>query len=237
MRLDRFLCEMNMGTRNQVKAYIRRGLVTVNGAAADRPDSKVDEAADRICFRGNVVKYRKYIYYMMNKPAGVISARTDSREETVLSLLGSGRRDDISPVGRLDKDTTGLLLLTNDGELAHYLLSPGRHVDKTYHVTAEHPLTPEEIGRLEEGVEIGEDRPTLPARAEVLPDGRLSLTIREGKFHQVKRMLHAVGNSVLALERVSFGGLELDENLKPGEYRELTEAELEILRYSAGITV
>ncbi len=231
MRLDRFLCEMNIGTRSQVKGFVRQGLVTVNGATAKSPDLKVDEDTDEIFFRGERLLYRKFVYYMMNKPAGVVSATKDNVSGTVLELLRpQDRRDGIFPAGRLDKDTEGFLLLTDDGELAHRLLSPGKHVDKTYRVSLSHPLTDEDSDALERGVDIGEERMTLPASLERLDDTTILLTIHEGKFHQVKRMLQAVGNRVTALKRISFGGLKLDEALRPGEYRELTEEELQTLQ-------
>lgn len=234
MRLDKFLCEMNVGTRSQVKSYIRQGLVRVNDAAADRADRKIDEVQDRITFRGNLLHYRRFVYYMLHKPKGTLSATTDNTAPTVVSLLGEDRREDIFPVGRLDKDTTGLLLLTNDGELAHGLLSPKRRVDKVYLVTTACPLSREDIARLEQGVDIGEAKPTLPSHVEVCgedPEGsQILLTIHEGKFHQVKRMLQAVNNEVLELKRVSFGGLQLGEELAPGKYRELTEEELRLLK-------
>ncbi len=229
MRLDRFLCEMNMGTRSQVKAALRQGLVTVNGQATLDPGLKIDEQNDRVCFQGQALHYRKFVYYMLNKPAGVVSATRDNTADTVVSLLGKDALKDIFPVGRLDKDTTGLLLLTNDGELAHRLLSPKKHVDKVYRVTVEHPLSEEDKTRLEQGVDIGEENITLPARVEAVSDKEILLAIHEGKFHQVKRMLQAVGNGVLSLERVGFGGLALDGSLKPGEYRELTKQEVDSL--------
>lgn len=230
MRLDKFLCEMKIGTRSQVKAYVRQGLVTVNGITVSNAEEKVEETSDKICFRGQELYYCKYVYYMMNKPKGVVSATQDNTAPTVVSLLGSCQRGDIFPVGRLDKDTTGLLLLTNDGVLAHQLLSPKKHVDKTYQVTAAHPLTEEDKRTLEQGVDIGDEKPTLPARIEVLKEGKLLLTIHEGRFHQVKRMLQAVDNQVMELRRVSFGGLFLDEELQPGDYRELTGEEIHHLR-------
>lgn len=229
MRLDKYLCLLEVGTRSQVKSYIRQGLVMINGIPAQRPEQKIDEAHDTIAFRGKELQYRKFSYYMLYKPPGVVSATKDNTAGTVVELLGDDRREDIFPVGRLDKDTVGLLLLTNDGELAHRLLAPKHHVDKTYLVTMEHFLSMEDIKRLEEGVDIGEERPTMPAKAEISKDGQLLLTIREGKYHQVKRMLRAVGNEVIALKRISFGGITLDENLKPGQYRELTEQEVRIL--------
>lgn len=226
MRLDRFLCEMNTGTRSQVKNYVRQGLVTVNGSIAKSADLKIDDLSDKVCFRGELLRYRRFVYYMLNKPEGVVSATSDNTAKTVVSLLGPDQKDGIFPVGRLDKDTTGLLLLTNDGELAHRLLSPKRHVDKTYLVAMEHALSQEDIHALENGVDIGEEKLTLPARVELLSPVEIYLTVHEGKFHQVKRMLQAVDNRVLALKRISFGGLTLDDGLRPGEYRELTPEEV-----------
>lgn len=230
MRLDKFLCEMNMGTRSQVKELIRRGVVTVNGVPAQNADSRVDEEKDTVCVRGEAVCYRRFFYYMLNKPAGLVSATRDRLSATVMELLRpEDRRADLFPAGRLDRDTEGFLLLTNDGALAHRLLSPKKHVDKTYQVIIDHGLTAEDVQKLEQGVDIGEDRPTLPARVQQTEGTVILLTIREGKFHQVKRMLKAVDNSVTALKRISFGGIDLDENLQPGEYRELTEDEVKIL--------
>ncbi len=229
MRLDRFLCEMNVGSRSQVKALLRQGLVTVNGKAEKEGAIQIREYSDDILFRGNKLQYQRFVYYMLNKPEGVVSATEDKTAVTVVSLLSGEGRDDLFPVGRLDKDTTGLLLLTNDGETAHRLLSPKRHVDKIYRVTLEHPLERQAAAILEQGVDIGDDKLTLPAQVSVQDDCTLLLTIQEGRYHQVKRMLQAVGNRVLALERISFGGLALDEKLKPGEYRTLTSEEIALL--------
>lgn len=230
MRLDKFLCELQTGTRSQVKTYVRQGLVTVNGSVAKSSDIKIDENADCVCFRGQILQYRRFVYYMLNKPAGVVSATEDNVSKTVLELLRpEDRRDGLFPAGRLDKDTEGFLLLTNDGELAHRLLSPKKHVDKTYRVSLEKPLSPEDIDILEKGVNIGKERLTLPAKVSVEDTLTILLTIHEGKFHQVKRMLQAVGNQVTALKRISFGGLLLDKSLRSGEYRELTEQEVSIL--------
>ena len=229
MRLDKYLCLMEAGTRSQVKNNILKGLVTINGIPAKRPEQKVDEECDIVAFRGKELHFKRFCYYMLNKPMGVVSATRDNTAGTVVELLGPDRRGDIFPVGRLDKDTVGLLLLTNDGELSHKLLSPKHHVDKTYLVTVEHSLSPEDLRKLVEGVDIGEKRPTMPAKAEILENGQLLLTIREGKYHQVKRMLQAVDNKVTALKRIAFGGIVLDEDLQPGQYRELTEREVRIL--------
>lgn len=230
MRLDRFLCELNLGTRSQVKKLIAQGQVSVNGRVAKKAEDQIDATRDAVCFRGKVLVYQPYVYYMLNKPAGVVSATRDNTAGTVVELLHPGdRRGDIFPAGRLDKDTEGFLLLTNDGALAHSLLSPKRHVDKTYRALLEHPLSDADAGCLEAGVDIGEEKPALPCKVEFLQENLILLTIQEGKFHQVKRMLQAVGNRVLALKRVSFGGLTLDEALSPGAYRELTEDEVKVL--------
>ena len=191
MRLDKFLCDNNIGTRSQVKEYIKKGQVTVNDQIIKKPETKVNEETDTVVCQGQPIHYRKYVYYMLNKPEGVVSATNDNTAPTVVSLLTVPEQKDLFPVGRLDKDTTGLLLLTNDGALAHDLLSPKKHVDTE--------------------------------------NGDLLLTIHEGRFHQVKRMLQAVDNQVLTLERVSFGPLSLDLSLQRGEYRALTEEEIEVL--------
>lgn len=230
MRLDRFLCELNIGTRSQVKAFIRQGIVAVGGIPAKDPNQRIDELSDRVTFRGMPLEYRRYVYYMMNKPEGVVSATRDNVSRTVVSLLGKDAREDIFPVGRLDKDVTGFLLLTNDGDLAHRLLSPSRHVDKVYQVKVAHSLSREDVACLEQGVDIGEEKDTLPAVVEVQEADQILLTIQEGKFHQVKRMLQAVDNQVLALKRIGFGGLRLDGELEPGAYRELREEEVTALQ-------
>ena len=232
MRLDKFLCDQNIGTRSQVKDYIKKGQVTVNGQTVKKPETKVNEETDTVVCQGRAVRYQKYTYYMLNKPEGVVSATNDNTAPTVVSLLTVPEQKDLFPVGRLDKDTTGLLLLTNDGALAHDLLSPRKHVDKTYLVKPEKPLSEEDIHWLEQGLDIGDDKPTAPAGAELTENGDLLLTIHEGRFHQVKRMLQAVDNAVLKLERVSFGPLSLDPSLKRGTYRALTEEEIAALSAS-----
>lgn len=230
MRLDKFLCENGYGTRSQVKLLIRQENVSVNGTLCKTADFKVDENKDSVTVNGTALVYIKNVYYMFHKPAGCVSATRDNRAKTVLDYLKKeDYREDIFPVGRLDKDTEGLLLLTNDGNLAHRLLSPKKHVPKTYYVKLQKPLMKEEIHLLEEGVDIGEEKKTLPAKVQVTNDTEILLTISEGKFHQVKRMLHAVGNEVVYLKRLSMGTLTLDEHLKKGEYRTLTGEELEKL--------
>lgn len=235
MRLDKFLCQMNMGSRNDVKTFIKKKKVTVNGAIAVSPEMKIDETKDIIVCMGETLQYQPFVYYMLNKPQGVVSATTDKNDKTVLDLLtpflpNQDKKREIVPAGRLDKDTEGLLLLTDDGALIHELLSPKKHVNKTYLVSVREPLTEEACAALEAGVDIGEDKNTLPARVKKIDEFTLLLSIREGKFHQVKRMLQAVSNEVISLKRVRFDSLGLDETLAPGECRPLTEAEIFLLQ-------
>ena len=230
MRLDKFLSELNIGTRTQVKAYIRQGLVTVNEVTATRAEQRIDEKKDKIAFKGKELLYQPFVYYMLNKPSGVVSATQDNTCKTVLDLLASDRKKELFPVGRLDKDTEGLLLITNDGELAHKLLSPKKHVEKTYLAVIKKKLSLQETDALRQGVDIGEKNLTMPAKIKILSDTVIELTIHEGKFHQVKRMLKAVNNEVLSLKRIAFGGIRLDETLAAGAYRELTKQEIEVLQ-------
>lgn len=230
MRLDKFLSELNIGTRTQVKAYIRQGLVTVNEVTATRAEQRIDEKKDKIAFKGKELLYQPFVYYMLNKPSGVVSATQDNTCKTVLDLLASDRKKELFPIGRLDKDTEGLLLITNDGELAHKLLSPKKHVEKTYLAVIQKKLSLQETDALRQGVDIGEKNLTMPAKIKILSDTVIELTIHEGKFHQVKRMLKAVNNEVLSLKRIAFGGIRLDETLAAGAYRELTKQEIEVLQ-------
>lgn len=230
IRLDKYLADMGDGTRSEVKKEITRGNVQINGVPVRRPETKLDTEKDEVTYQGNSAVYEEYEYYMLNKPAGVVSATFDRKDRTVLDLIGERQRKDLFPVGRLDKDTEGLLLITNDGELAHRLLSPKKHVDKVYYVKVQGRLTAEDEERLAEGIDIGEARPALPAGLAILKSGEISeaeITIQEGKFHQVKRMFHALGKEVLYLKRLRMGTLVLDEGLKPGQYRRLTEKERE----------
>lgn len=232
LRLDKFLADMGMGTRSEVKKAVRKGRVQVNAQTVREPEYKVDTEEDQILFDGRQTKYQEYEYYMLNKPAGVVSATEDAKERCVVELVESRKRKDLFPVGRLDKDTEGLLLITNDGELAHRLLSPKKHVDKVYYARIRGRVTREDVELFEQGVDIGEDKRTLPSVLRILEEGETSeieLTIREGKFHQVKRMFQAVGKEVLYLKRLQMGPLVLDESLKPGEYRTLNTQELDIL--------
>ena len=237
MRLDKFLCETGFGTRSQVKELLKKGQVTVNGVSAKKPEQKIDEHKDQITCQGKTASYEKYVYYMLHKPAGVVSATEDKREKTVLDLLKSeDRRDGIFPVGRLDKDTEGFLLLTDDGDLAHRLLSPRKHVDKTYYAKIAGSVTEAHIERFREGLDIGDEKKTLPAMLEILASepeiSEIRITIHEGRFHQVKRMFEAVGCKVTYLKRLSMGAVALDGTLAPGDYRPLNEKERELLGIS-----
>ena len=230
MRLDKFLSETTTESRSQVKKEIRQGMVTVNGIVEKLPEKQIEEKTDCVCLKGKEFHYQPFVYFMLNKPAGVVSATEDNLSKTVVELLSrDDYRKDIFPAGRLDKDTEGFLLLTNDGELAHRLLSPKKHVDKTYFVKLRDALSEEAAAKLETGVSIGEKKDTCPAKVERVDRYTFLLTIQEGKFHQVKRMLQAVENQVLYLKRITFGGLSLDEDLAPGEYRALSDEEVKQL--------
>lgn len=232
MRLDKYLAEMGVGTRTEVKKLIRQGKVSVNGKVEKKPEAKIDPQQSIILCNGVAVAYEKFEYYMLNKPAGVVSATTDSRDKTVLDLIEDKRRKDLFPVGRLDKDTEGLLLITNDGELAHRLLSPKKHVDKVYYAKIDGIVTEEDQKAFAQGVSIGGGEMAKPSKLEILVSDQISeirLTIQEGKFHQVKRMFESVGKKVIYLKRLSMGTLILDETLALGEYRPLTEEEIKAL--------
>lgn len=232
MRLDKFLTEMGIGTRTEVKKYIKQGKVKVDGETVKLPETKVDAGRQEITYLEHPVQYKAFEYVMLNKPAGVVSATTDAREKTVLDLISEKKRKDLFPVGRLDKDTEGLLLITNDGELAHRLLAPKKHVDKVYYAKVKGVVTEQDIVAFAEGISIGQGETAKPAVLEILVSDVLSeirLTIQEGKFHQVKRMFAAVGKEVVYLKRLSMGSLILDESLRPGEYRPLTKEERERL--------
>ena len=239
MRLDRFLAEMGYGTRTQVKDMVKKGRVRMNGEAVKDADRKVNPESDIVEVDRSRVAYARMEYYMLNKPQGVVSATEDRKYPTVVGLIREALRKDLFPVGRLDIDTEGLLLITNDGPLNHFLLAPGRHVEKTYYAKAEGTLFPEAEKRFLEGLDIGDDKPTLPAKLEILKqegnEVELLLTLREGRFHQVKRMVEAAGAEVTYLKRISFGGLPLDETLEKGGYRPLTEEEVQFLKTQAGM--
>ncbi len=232
MRLDKYLTQAGFGTRSRVKEYIRRGLVTVDGQVEKSPDRRIAEEGAAVVCQGRAAVCPKTLWYMLHKPKGFVCATKDTRERTVMELLGGDARRDLFPVGRLDKDTEGLLLVTNDGQTAHRLLSPAGHVPKKYLARLSRAPEEAEIERLETGLDIGGGRPTRPAsfawkdreRAEAY------LTVTEGRFHQVKRMFGALGIEVLSLKRLEMGGLALDEGLSPGEYRPLRPKEIEELQ-------
>jgi 16S rRNA pseudouridine516 synthase len=231
MRLDKFLADMGQGSRKEVKQAIKKGLVEVNGQQVKSDKFQVDEQSDQVSFAGERVRYQKDFYYLLNKPAGVISATTD-REKTVLDLFAAeDYRRDLFPVGRLDKDTEGLLLITNDGQLAHRLLSPKKHVEKEYYAEVRGIMTQEDRQQFLQGIEL-DGEILMPAQLTILAvdeqseTSTITLILHEGKFHQVKRMVQAVGKKVTYLKRIRMGGLQLPNDLPLGEYRLLTEKEL-----------
>ncbi|MDO5140143.1 MAG: pseudouridine synthase [Eubacteriales bacterium] len=233
MRLDKFLAETGKGTRSEVKKLISAGRVTVNGAAARDSGLKIDENADDISVDGVRVAYADFEYYMLNKPRGVISASRDNRNNSqvcVTDLIREKIRSDLFPVGRLDKDTEGLLIITNDGELAHRLLSPKKHVDKTYYAELDGRLMRESADRIMAGVDIGDEKSTLPCLINILSENSCLVTIREGRYHEIKRMFRTEGRKVDYLKRISMGPISLDAELAPGEYRRLTEEEIAVLK-------
>lgn len=233
MRLDKFLGNAGVGSRSQVKLLCKKGVVLVNGAVIRDADYAIKEEHDEIVVLGKRISGKRNQYFMLHKPAGVVSATQDNLDKTVLECLPSELRKNLFPVGRLDKDTTGLLLLTDDGPLSHRLLSPKKHVEKEYLVTCAFPVKEEQIRKLEGGVDIGEENPTMPAKVMETSDAKvIHLVIHEGKFHQVKRMLKGVGNEVVALKRLRMGTLWLDEQLEEGAFRELTEDEIRKLTES-----
>ena len=233
MRLDKYLVACAVGSRTEVKNFLKTGRVTVNGKKAKSAKLQINEDTDEICFDGEKLDYEEFVYYMMNKPQGVISATEDTKHKTVLDLLDDyARAKEVFPVGRLDIDTHGLLLLTNDGKLAHALLSPKRHVDKTYLAQVDGIMTDEDIETFAKGIPL-KDFTCQPAKLELVSIDRekgqslVRVTIAEGKFHQVKRMVAYCGKEVVDLQRLTMGTLTLDEDLKRGEWRRLSKEELE----------
>ena len=231
MRLDKFLSVASPLTRSEAGKRIRSGRVTVNGQPARKPETRVNEANDLVAVDGTAVRYRKYIYLMLNKPQGYLSAVEDKRDPVVTDLVPEELRHfHVFPVGRLDKDTEGLLLLTNDGQFDHAIMSPARKVVKLYEAQLDRPALPEDAEAFRRGMTFS-DFTAAPAELEIDPDDpcRVIIGISEGKFHQVKRMCRQVGKNVIRLKRTAIGHLKLDETLAPGEVRELTEEEMEIL--------
>lgn len=252
IRLDKFLADMQVGTRSQVKEYVRKGRIKVDGEVVKKSDIKIDENNQKVSFDGQIIGYVEYEYYMLNKPAGVVSATSDKNAKTVVDLIDSARKD-LFPVGRLDKDTEGLLLITNDGKMAHELLSPKKHVEKKYLAYITGDLPENAVERFKEGIEL-EDFTTMPAALEIIRKSdcedknerlegiliekkdlgenvtKVYITIQEGKFHQVKRMVKALGCEVIYLKRIQMGAIYLDERLAPGEYKEISGETLEWLK-------
>ena len=227
MRLDKLLSECGVASRKEIRQLIRSGRVSVDGAAAASPEMKLDPYKALVYLDGTKIEYAKYHYYMMNKPAGVLSATDDGRQKTVLDLVTPEmRKIGLFPVGRLDKDTTGLLLLTNDGEFAHRVISPRSGIVKVYHARTEAPVDEADITAFKEGLTLGDGTKCLPAGLKLLPDGSCLVEVMEGKYHQVKRMLSSRGKPVTELKRLSIGGLKLDKALLPGSFRALEENEL-----------
>ena len=234
MRLDKLLSNMGYGTRKDIKKFAKDGIILVDGQTVKDSSQHVDPDIHQIEFDGELVEYREFVYLMMNKPQGVISATEDVVERTVVDLLDTKyHRFQVFPVGRLDKDTEGLLVLTNDGKMAHELLSPRRHVPKTYYAEIKGIVTDEDVVNFQQGVTLDDGYKTLPSELVIRnsgPESKIELTIYEGKFHQVKRMFLAVGKKVTFLKRINMGKLPLDSALALGEFRELTSEELDLLR-------
>ncbi|MCC0662724.1 pseudouridine synthase [Clostridioides sp. ZZV15-6597] len=232
-RIDKILSNLGYGSRSEIKKYCKQGSVVVNGSEVSNPGTQVDTENDEILFNGEEVVYREYIYLMMNKPDGYISATTDKYDSTVLDLIDvSYLAFEPFPVGRLDKDTEGLLVLTNDGKLSHRVLSPKKHVPKTYYAKIDGIVTEKDVEAFAEGVVLDDGYQTMASQLKILKsdeESEIELTIHEGKFHQVKRMFESVDKKVVYLKRLSIGNLKLDESLELGEYRELTDEEVKLI--------
>lgn len=233
MRVDKLLSNVGVASRAELKKYCKQGLISVNGKVINNPGVQVDSENDEVMFNGEKIVYREFIYIMLNKPDGYISATFDKHDPIVLDLIDSSYLVfEPFPVGRLDKDTEGLLVLTNDGQLSHRVLSPKKHVPKTYYAKIQGKVTEEDILAFEKGVILDDGYETMPSQLKILKSDDISeieLTIHEGKFHQVKRMFESVDKKVVYLKRISMGKLKLDESLELGEYRELTEEEVKLI--------
>lgn len=238
MRLDKFLCECTKETRSQIKKKIRNGEAEVNGEICRRPEQKICPDTDQVCLAKKILTYQKYVYYMLYKPSGCVCASTDHLHDTIFKYLPMSERKSLFSVGRLDLDTEGLLLVTNDGDLSHRLLSPRRHVNKVYEVRVRGRLMEADAAAFASGIDIGEKKLTRSASLEILSSGEIShcrVVISEGKFHQIKRMFLALGKEVLFLKRIKMGIFVLDPALTPGEYRTLTKEEMSYVeKYKSG---
>ena len=227
MRLDKFISDCGAASRREIKQMIKAGRVTLNGETAPAPETKLDPETAVVAIDGAALKYEKNHYFMLNKPAGVLSATDDGKQKTVIDLLlPEHKRLGLFPVGRLDKDTTGLLLITDDGDFAHRVISPKSKIIKVYHAHTQSPVNTDDISAFVQGVTLADGTKCLPAGLSLCADGSCLVTVMEGKYHQVKRMLASRGKPVMALKRLRIGGLELDESLEPGDYRPLTADEL-----------
>ncbi len=231
MRLDKYLTEAGAASRKEAAILARKGAITVDGAVVKRPDLHIEPGKQTVCLRGERVDWREHWYFLLHKPTGYVSSTDDPGAPTVIELLPDKlKKLQLFPCGRLDRNTTGLLLLTTDGALAHQLLSPKRHVSKRYRYEVKFPLSASDIAALEAGVTIEGGYTTMPCKVEAEGEKSGIIALREGKYHQIKLMMKAVHNQITALSRISFGTLMLDPSLRPGEYRELTEEEIEQLR-------
>lgn len=238
VRLDKYLADMGVGTRSEVKVFIKKKRVSVNGSPVTKDSIKIDIDKDEVTVDGVKLEYVEFEYYMLNKPAGVVSATKDDVDRTVVELIKDSTKE-LFPVGRLDKDTEGLLLMTNDGELAHNLLSPKKHVDKKYYALIQGKVGQEHIEQFAKGLNINNEYVTKEAKLEIVSvddekgTSEIYVTIMEGKYHQVKRMFKAIGMEVMYLKRVAMGRLVLDDSLVLGDYRKLTEEEIKLLKGKA----
>ncbi|MBR6479923.1 MAG: rRNA pseudouridine synthase [Clostridia bacterium] len=230
MRLDKLIASQGKYSRNDVKKLIRDGLVTVDGEKAATSDIQVNPETSEVVVDGTPLCYREHVYIMLNKPAGVVSATDDREHETVLDLVPDGlKRPGLFPAGRLDADTTGFVLITDDGDFAHKILSPKNHVEKTYIAELADPISEDDVEKLESGIVLKDETRCLPAKINVLDERKIEIKICEGKYHQIKRMIAATGNRVLVLKRTKMGGLPLDIDLLPGNCREITQEELGVI--------
>lgn len=238
MRLDKYLADLGLGTRSEVKQYIKKGKVMVNGSTCTTTDRKIDENNDSISYNGQILLYEKNRYYILNKPAGYVCANHDNLHKTVFELLKGENLKGLFTVGRLDIDTEGLLIITDDGALSHELLSPSKHVAKTYYADILGIADESHITAFHKGIDIGDDDLTEPALLRILNTDQINntseieLTITEGRFHQVKRMFHALGMEVTYLKRISMGALKLDSEIPLGSFRRLTSEEIEMIKYN-----
>ena len=233
IRIDKYLADAGFGSRKDVKGLLKAKQVTINGEMCVHAEEKLEPAQNVVWVQGKRVVDESFAYYMLHKPQGVVSATKDAHEKTVVNLITEQKRRDLFPVGRLDKDTEGLLLLTNDGKLSNDLLAPGKHVEKTYYARIKGMVTKKEVAAFAEGVDIGDELLTAPAELKIHKAGsesEIEITITEGRYHQIKRMFEAVGMQVLYLKRLRMGPLYLDESLACGEYRKLTTEEIQSLK-------